>query len=227
MYETASKKRNWGVGKGFGLTFNCKMYWSWRTVILPPPRAIRLGKLGTLAWHAPCSGGGGGGPQSVLVNRCWAHSAVAVWVEHQLLYSWSKEVEKITLPSLHHDYFQLLNIWTPNNGMEEKWSGTVPNQRNRDKWFKWSQLENAWWTERLNRVLKTLQVRLVELWLPEGNTLLRILPVPKPFMNSIIFIFVIRKDFSNIPASVVCQKWELRKCSQRPSLGEKGKKGEN
>ena len=27
----------------------------------------------------------------------------------------------------------------------------------------------------------------------------------------------------NIPASVFCQKWELRKFSQRPLLGEKGK----
>ena len=81
--------------------------------------------------------------------------------------------------------------------MGEKWSGTIWNQRNGDKWFKRSHLENTWWTKGLNLALKTLQVHLVKLQLPEGDTLLRTLQVPKPVLHSIIFIFVIRKDFSN------------------------------
>lgn len=56
--------------------------------------------------------------------------------------------------------------------MGEKWSGAICNQRNGDKWFKRTHLENGWWAKGLNLALKTLQVHLVECQLPQGDTLL-------------------------------------------------------
>lgn len=154
------------LGKGFDLSFNCQISWSWRIFLLPPLRSVRLDKLGMLAWCAPFSGGGGGAPQSVLANYCWVDSAAAVRVGHWLLYSsWSKEVKILTLSPLNCNCFCLLNVWTLNNDMGEKQSGTICNQRNGHKWFKQSQLENAWWTRGLNLTLQTLHVHLVELQL--------------------------------------------------------------
>lgn len=88
--------------------------------------------------------------------------------------------------------------------MGEKWSGTIRNQRNGDKCFKRSHLENAWITG-LNLALVTSQVHLVQLQLSEGNASLRTLQVPKPLLRSIIFIFVIRKDFSNCLITLLLQ----------------------